>query len=95
MQKFINATNHVHVAEGDTLRGYDHEPMPGRPDAYVEGVVVELDGACMVFRVRVELDATFKNPNHNRVGMIVEVPYVSGEHCDRHWDFEGRVRVWR
>lgn len=47
---------------GDRIRSYDFQPMPDRPDQYVEGVI---DAICTegptagMYRVRVETDTVF------------------------------------
>ena len=80
---------------GDTIKAYDHEPMEGRRDRYVEGVVIEkgmipyrdFGGGYAAYTIRVTADATFTKPDHNRIGLEVFVPFESD------MDYDGRVTV--
>lgn len=37
-----NETNNPAIEVGDLIRAYDFEPLPGRPDMYVVGIVKEI-----------------------------------------------------
>ena len=92
MQTFTNATAASVLTDGQTIRAYDHQPMPGRPDAYVEGTVEVIDYAQGGVVIRATFDATFTNPDHNRLGLLVTVPMVSDEVSM--WTYPGRVQLW-
>jgi hypothetical protein len=51
-QKFTNRFNN-----GDTIRGYDFQPMRGRGDSYIEGVVIDANDTSrgyLAYRIKVE-----------------------------------------
>ena len=80
---------------GDTIRAYDHQPIPGRTERYVEGVVTskgmipyrDFAGGYAAYTITVTVDATFTKPDHNRIGVDVYVPYESD------MDYDGRVSL--
>jgi hypothetical protein len=68
---------------GDFIRAYDFKPCRGRADAYIEGVVEQVNNTEMgfkAFKVTVTADKfigdveTVKSPD-NRIGKIMFVPY--------------------
>lgn len=81
---------------GDTIRGLDFEPRPGRADCYIEGPVVEVRSAeeharqtgrwygCYV--IRIERD-TMADDQHTRVGDLGFVPFETT------FDFDDRVQL--
>jgi hypothetical protein len=77
-----NMLKYENVAEiGDTIRGYDFEPMPGRADRYIEGVVVDKGITEMGFgayTIRVEVDAPANENRRSRVGHELMVPFETG-----------------
>lgn len=66
MLKFENI---AHI--GDTIRSYDFKPMADRDDAFVEGVVVDINdnGGYKAFVIRVTKDTIDR-----RIGEYVYVP---------------------
>jgi len=72
---------------GDTIRAYDFEPMPGRRDRYVEGVVKAKGSVSYgydAFTIEVTEDVAFP-ADDNRVGLNVYAPFESD------LDYDGRV----
>lgn len=67
---------------GDVIRAYDFKPMAGRDDAFIEGVVEQVDAyeaGYSAYKVTVTVDKfkkyeTKANPR-NRVGQIIFVPH--------------------
>ena len=61
-------------AVGDYIRAYDFEPMRGRPDRFIEGVIVrEERDMCLFYVVKVEHDG-INGVQGLRVGMDILVP---------------------
>jgi deoxycytidine triphosphate deaminase len=67
---------------GDTIRAYDFKPMAGRDDAFVEGVVEEVNCTepgynCFKITVTADKFHEYETEPHqeNRVGRIVFVPH--------------------
>ena len=74
---------------GDTIKAFDFEPMPGRRDRYVEGVVVEkgtFGYGYKAYLIECTVDVAFAG-DHNRVGEQVIVPFESD------LDYDGRVSL--
>jgi len=72
---------------GDTIRAYDFQPMEGRVDKFVEGVVVEkgfvpatMGGGYSAFVIKVT-----KDTDGDRIGTGVLVPFETT------FDYDGRV----
>ena len=94
MLKFENTAN-----VGDTIRAYDFQPMPDRPDTYLIGEVIEKGQIwakpdpdypreiymCDGYTVRVT-DAS--DEDWHRIGSIVYVPFEMSL-----TDFDNRVEV--
>ena len=74
-----------HIEAGTIIRAYDHQPMTGREEYYVQGEVI---GTCTKwgadFLIMVPaMDTTFKD-YPNRVGVEVLVPQeIVREYTDR------------
>lgn len=77
------------IAEiGDVIKAFDFQPMEGRGDRYVEGVVLsktEHNGAA-VYMIRVTVDSA-EHGEWTRVGEQVFVPFETT------FDFDGRVEL--
>lgn len=67
------------IPVGTKIRAYCHEPMEGRSDRYVEGVInrVSTERGYNAYEVSVLKDTTFPE-SHNRVGSLVFVPLEVG-----------------
>ena len=78
------------VKTGDVIRSYDFKPMVGRPDCYVEGVVLEhgyLERCGYnAYRIEVTYDSLNDAKIKGRVGKEVFVPMQVS-----YMDFPGRV----
>jgi hypothetical protein len=72
---------------GDKIRAYDFEPIPGRPDRFVEGVVSQVDTiqGADVFVIYCTADSSPEQPG--RVGMEMYIPHELG------FDWDGRVQL--
>jgi len=78
---------------GDTIRAYDFAPMAGRDDAFVEGIVEDInnmDAGYMAYKIKVTADKflqfeTVANDS-NRIGQTVYVPYQTS-----FMEFEHRI----
>jgi hypothetical protein len=68
---------------GDTIRAYDFMPMAGRGDAYVEGVVVDVnnrENGYNAYKIKVIADKFIgdvetEESQDNRIGQIIFVPH--------------------
>lgn len=68
---------------GDTIRAYDFAPMAGRGDAYVEGIVEDMDNlenGYRAYKIKVISDKFMGDvettpSNDNRIGQIIFVPH--------------------
>ena len=68
---------------GDTIRAYDFAPMAGRGDAYVEGIVEDVnnrENGYMAYKIKVIADKFIGDvettpSQDNRIGQIVYVPH--------------------
>jgi len=69
---------------GARIKAYDFQPCPGRPDQYVEGVIVRIDEHRGLYEVVVMKDACFSNPPRPRVMVPMPGRLIMLE-------FEGRV----
>jgi len=80
-----------HIQNGQTIKAFDHPPFPERRPMYFEGVVEgrTTDGFADFLTVRCTKDATFLG-DHNRVGLIVNVPM---EIFDEDSDYTDEARV--
>ena len=75
--------NHSYKAKvGDIIRAFDFKPMAGRDDAFVEGIVEEVnctEPGYNCFKITATADKFTKYEtvadNENRVGRIVFVPH--------------------
>lgn len=83
MLKFEN------IAPGTRIKAYDFEPMPGRTDRYVCGIVKRhqwFNGAKFLV-IDTDADTMAKYPKNSRIGKETFVPM---EMC---FDYEVRVQV--
>ena len=68
---------------GDTIRAYDFKPMAGRGDAYVEGIVEDVnnkENGYMAYKIKVIADKFIgdvetEESQDNRIGQIIFVPH--------------------
>lgn len=73
------------IPVGTKIRAYDHEPMEGRTDRYVEGTITELyDYEYKGYIVAVEKDTCFKSNPRKEVVVPYEVSF---------FDYDERVTV--
>ena len=85
--KPLRYENIAHV--GDTIKAFDFEPMLGRPDRYIIGIVVDKENAAYGYKayvVEVLDDSGTTDAFGSRVGERVFVPFEIG------LDYEGRVQ---
>ena len=69
---------------GQTIKAYDHEPMEGRRDRFVEGIITGLHfGDFYGYKIEVTKDATFINDPRTEV----IVPFESSS------DYDNRVTL--
>ena len=75
--------------KGDGIRAYDHQPIEGRSDKYIEGEVVVVDAesesqpGSIGYHVKVDKDTLFTKDG-GRVGKTVFVPYeISMDYDER------------
>ena len=86
--------NHSYKAKiGDIIRAFDFKPMAGRDDAFVEGIVEEVnctEPGYNCFKITVTADKfqkyETKAKKENRVGRIVFVP-----HQTSFMEYDGRI----
>jgi len=78
---------------GDIIRAYDFKPCAGRDDAYIEGIVENVNSnefGYSAFKITVTVDKFKKYETkataRNRVGQIAFVPHQTGFH-----EFDFRV----
>lgn len=70
--------------EGDKIKAYDFEPMPGRPDRFIIGAVTKVDAesksqpGALGYHVKVEKD----EGSGKRIGKTMFVPYEMGMDYD-------------
>ena len=70
--------------EGDKIKAYDFEPMPGRPDRFIIGTVTKVDAesqsqpGALGYHVKVEKD----EGSGKRMGKTMFVPYEMGMDYD-------------
>jgi hypothetical protein len=84
-----------HIQAGQTIKAYDHPPFPERRPMFFEGVVegtMEDRGGVMFLKVRCTKDATFLG-DHNRVGLIVNVPMEIFDEDVDYSEMSGEDRV--
>jgi len=84
-----NETNATKIEVGDLIRAYDFEPITGRPDMYVVGIVKEI-GWIRNEYIGYTIDCVFDSltreiPKASRVGATVYVPVQTS------MDYDGRV----
>jgi hypothetical protein len=75
---------------GELIRAYDHQPIPGRTDRFVEGLILtkgRTKHGFDAFTILVMHDSTFTKPDYNRINEHVYVPFESD------MDYDGRVTV--
>jgi hypothetical protein len=70
---------------GDTIRAYDFEPMAGRPDHYIEGVVCELTTVKPHGYKAYDIRLTYDSMGVRPIGTAVYVPMETG------MDYDNRV----
>lgn len=77
------------LAIGTSIRAYDFEPMEGRKDRYIDGVIIEEHNQYFRgYKIRVFNDSSFGNGEEGRVGHIAVVPMEIAFD-----DYDGRVTV--
>ena len=88
----VTPTKKAHrVIVGDHVRAWDHMPMEGREDRYVEGIVTKVDGEVIYihvvkdtvfdFGVRLEIithDFTFIGEYEERIQVLGHTCTISG-----------------
>lgn len=78
------------VLIGDTIRAYDFEPLPGREDAFVEGIVQETSSefGFKAFVISCLTDSICPvGAHYSRVGKSVHVPMETS------MDYDARIKV--
>ena len=80
------------IAYGSTIRAYDFQPMPGRPDQFIEGVVVDAGmikhpeyGHNMFSGYTIQITGAAR-ADDPRIGDIGYVPFKMD-----FMDFDGRI----
>ena len=76
------------VKVGDVIRAYDHKPMAGREDSYVEGKVLELTNVngYLAFEILTTRDVwageRLEEGRDSRVGKLTHVPAQASRDYD-------------
>ena len=77
-----------HIQPGQRIRSYDFEPLPSRPDKYVEGVVEShFEDRMGVKFLLITVDFDTIQTLSSRVGRQIYVP------METTFDYDGRVEV--